>query len=66
MTLDTVESILWHQARNLNSGDPVTRQTSMDAILQALRAYAEEQCVLAATDHPSIVARRLRDLEAAS
>ena len=66
MTIDTVESILWHQARNLNSSDPVTRQTSMDAILQAVRAYAEEQCVLAATDHPSIVARRLRDLEAAS
>ena len=66
MTLDTVESILWHQARNLNAADPVTRRTSMDAILQAIEAYAENQCVLAATDHPSVVARRLRDLEAAS
>lgn len=66
MTLDTVESILWHQARNLNSGDPITRRTSMDAVLEAIRAYTEEQTVLAAVDHPSIVTRRLKVLEDAS
>lgn len=66
MTLDTVESILWHQARNLASPDPLTSRTAMDAVLQAVRAYAEGEVVLAATDHPSVVARRLRALEEAS
>lgn len=66
MTIETVESILWHQARNLASPDPLTSRTSMDAVLEAIQAYAEQQCVLAATDHPSIVARRVKALEEVS
>jgi len=66
VTRDTLESILWHQARNLNSGDPVTRQTSMDAVLQAVDAYAEDQVILAATDHPSVTAKRRKALLEAS
>lgn len=53
MTLDTVESILWRQARNLGSPDALVRRTSMDAVLQAIRAYAEQQCVLAAAALPA-------------
>lgn len=59
MTLDTLEAIIWSQARNLNSGDPVIRRTAMDAVREAIAAHADHQA-------GRIVASRRRALQEAS
>lgn len=66
MTLDTLESIIWSQARHLTSPDGLTARTAMDAIRVAITAHVEEAVVLAATDHPSVVAKRRRALREAT
>jgi len=48
--------MLWYQARNLNSADPITRRTAMDAARVAIEAYAESRA-------GPIVARRRLDID---
>lgn len=66
MTLDSLEAVLWGQARNLNSPDPLIRRTAMDAIRVAVIACVEQAIVDSYNDHPDAIARRRKVLEEVS